>query len=386
MATIAIAKTLREKYELLSPAMTERMRRHWASAEAVALGRGGVTLLAGVTGLSRTTITAGIRELRDRASGADRPLDPSRCRRPGAGRPFLETDDATLLSDLEELVDPATRGDPMSPLLWTSKSTRQLAEALETKGHTVSHSTVGKLLHCLGYSMQSNRKTRDGSSHPDRNAQFEYINRQVLAFQKAGQPVVSVDAKKKENLGDFKNGGAEWQPEGEPEEVRTKDFPDKKLGKAIPYGVYDLTCEKGWVSVGIDHDTARFAVETVRRWWAQMVVIGAQNGPTSARKTYPPGFNRTLREASPLATAALLCSCSCRNVLLRFARQVKRSRALRGRNPTRDSLTDGVPMVHLYGPRPPAWSGACFPPPLDTRVHASENPGGLGAEPPGLRP
>src|SRR5271156_5930914 len=143
MATIAIAETLREKYELLSPAMTERMRRHWASAEAVALGRGGVTLLAAVTGLSRTTITAGIRELRDRASGAARPLDPSRCRRPGAGRPFLETDDATLLSDLEELVDPATRGDPMSPLLWTCKSTRQLAEALETKGHTVSHSTVG---------------------------------------------------------------------------------------------------------------------------------------------------------------------------------------------------------------------------------------------------
>jgi len=270
MATKAIAETLGEKYELLSPAMTERMRRHWASAEAVALGRGGVTLLAAVTGLSRTTITAGIRELRDRASGATRPLDPSRCRRPGAGRPFLEIDDATLLSDLEQLVDPATRGDPMSPLLWTCKSTRQLAKALEAKGHTVSHRTVGKLLHCLGYSLQSNRKTRDGSSHPDRNAQFEHINRQVRAFQKAGQPVVSVDTKKKENLGDFKNGGAEWQPQGEPEEVRTKDFPDKKLGKAIPYGVYDLTCDQGWVSVGIDHDTARFAVEAVRRWWAEM--------------------------------------------------------------------------------------------------------------------
>jgi transposase len=270
MVTKAIAEALREKYELLSPAMTERMRRHWASSEAAVLGHGGVTLLAAVTGLSRTTITTGIRELRESASGTVRLLDPGRCRRPGAGRPYLETDDATLLRDLEELVDPDTRGDPMSPLLWTCKSTRQLAETLTAKGHTVSHSTVGKLLHCLGYSLQANRKTREGSSHPDRNAQFEHINRQVLAFQKAGQPVVSVDTKKKEILGDFKNNGAEWQPEGQPEEVRAKDFPDKQLGKAIPYGVYDLTCDQGWVSVGIDHDTARFAVETIRRWWVEM--------------------------------------------------------------------------------------------------------------------
>jgi transposase len=261
---------LREKYELLSPAMTERMRRQWASSEAAVLGHGGVTLLATVTGLSRTTITTGIRELRDRASDSVRPLDPGRCRRPGAGRPFLETADTSLLRDLEGLVDPDTRGDPMSPLLWTCKSTRQLADALAAKGHTVSHSTVGKLLHCLGYSLQANRKTREGSSHPDRDAQFEYVNRRVLAFQNAGQPVVSVDTKKKEILGDFKNGGAEWQPEGQPEEVRAKDFPDKELGKAIPYGVYDLTCDQGWVSVGIDHDTARFAVETIRRWWGEM--------------------------------------------------------------------------------------------------------------------
>jgi Rhodopirellula transposase DDE domain len=270
MVTKAIAEALREKYELLSPAMTERMRRHWASSEAAVLGHGGVTLLAAVTGLSRTTITTGIRELRESVSGTVRLLDPGRCRRAGAGRPYLETDDATLLRDLEELVDPDTRGDPMSPLLWTCKSTRQLAETLAAKGHTVSHSTVGKLLHCLGYSLQANRKTREGSSHPDRNAQFEHINRQVLAFQQAGQPVVSVDTKKKEIIGDFKNGGAEWRPEGQPEEVRAKDFPDKQLGKAIPYGVYDLTCDQGWVSVGIDHDTARFAVETMRRWWVEM--------------------------------------------------------------------------------------------------------------------
>jgi hypothetical protein len=269
MDTKAIAETLREKFGLLSGAMTERMRRQWAAAEALALGRGGVTLIAEVTGLSRTTITAGIRELREGATGAP-PLDPSRCRRPGAGRPFIEVDDTTLIRDLEELLDPATRGDPMSPLLWLCKSTRQLAEALEKQGHAVSHQTVATLLHCLGYSLQGNRKTREGSSHPDRNAQFQHISRRVVAFQKAGQPVVSVDTKKKENLGDFKNGGAEWHPKGQPEKVRAKDFPDKELGKAIPYGVYDLTCGQGWVSVGIDHDTARFAVQTLRRWWAEM--------------------------------------------------------------------------------------------------------------------
>jgi hypothetical protein len=158
----------------------------------------------------------------------------------------------------------------MSPLRWTCKSTRDLAETLQIQKHTVSHQTVATLLHHMGYSLQANRKTREGSSHPDRNAQFEFINRRVQAFQKAGQPVVSVDTKKKEILGDFKNNGVEWQPEGQPEVVRAKDFPDKQLGKAIPYGVYDLTCNNGWVSVGIDHDTARFAVETVRRWWLEM--------------------------------------------------------------------------------------------------------------------
>jgi hypothetical protein len=268
MDTTVTVASLREKYQRLSATMTERMRRHWAAAEALSLPRGGISLVAEATGLSRTTITAGIRDLQQPAS--EQPVDPQRCRRFGGGRHMLEVDDATLIADLEQLVDPATRGDPMSPLRWTCKSTRQLAEALKGLGHTISYPSVATLLHYLGYSLQANRKTREGSSHPDRNAQFEFINRRVVAFQKAKQPVISVDTKKKENLGDFKNNGEEWHPQGEPEEVRAKDFPDKRLGKAIPYGVYDLTCNQGWVSVGIDHDTARFAVETIRRWLAEM--------------------------------------------------------------------------------------------------------------------
>jgi hypothetical protein len=268
MDTTVTVASLREKYQRLSATMTERMRRHWAAAEALSLPRGGISLVAEATGLCRTTITTGIRELRQPTPG--QAIDPQRCRRPGGGRCLLEDEDATLIADLEQLVDPATRGDPMSPLRWTCKSTRQLAEALQGLGHTVSYPSVASLLHYLGYSLQANRKTREGSSHPDRNAQFEFINRRVVAFQKAKQPVISVDTKKKENLGDFKNQGQEWQPEGQPEEVRAKDFPDKRLGKAIPYGVYDLTCNQGWVSVGIDHDTARFAVETIRRWFSEM--------------------------------------------------------------------------------------------------------------------
>jgi len=270
MATPGIVEKVREKFELLSGTMTERMCRHWAATEAMTLPRGGISLVAQATGLSRTTITAGIRELRQPSPPPGQPLDPYRSRRQGAGRPRLDLDDPTLVRDLERLVDPLTRGDPCSPLRWTCKSTRQLAKTLRGKHHAVSHQTVATLLQGLGYSLQANRKTREGSSHPDRNAQFEYINRRVLAFQRARQPVVSVDTKKKEILGDFKNGGAEWQPRGQPEEVRAKDFPDKRLGKAIPYGVYDLTCNQGWVSVGIDHDTARFATEALRRWWLEM--------------------------------------------------------------------------------------------------------------------
>jgi len=268
-ATIIIA-TVRQKYELLGPVMTERMRRQWAASEALTLARGGLTLVAEATGLSRTTIWAGIRELRHGSPTDAQERDPQRSRRVGGGRRLVEANDPTLVGHLENLVDPATRGDPMSPLRWTCKSTRKLAEELRHRGHEVSHQTVAVVLRSLGYNLQVNRKTREGSGHPDRNAQFAYINGRVRVFQKRRQPVVSVDTKKKELIGDFKNNGVEWQPEGEPEEVRSKDFPDKRLGKAIPYGVYDLTCNAGWVSVGVDHDTAAFAAETIRRWWEEM--------------------------------------------------------------------------------------------------------------------
>lgn len=269
MDSTAILATLRQKFKMLSPAMTERLRRHWAATEALALPHGGIRLVAQATGLSRTTIWSGIRELQN-PTGASPDDDPARSRRLGGGRAYVEEHDPTLCDDLERLVDPTTRGDPMSPLRWTCKSTRNLAEELKAQGHAVSHQTVAVLLRFLGYSLQGNRKVREGASHPDRNAQFEYINAQVVSFQRRGQPVVSVDTKKKENVGDFKNPGEEWGRQGQPEEVRAKDFMDKGLGKAIPYGVYDLTCDNGWVRVGIDHDTAAFAVETVRRWWSEM--------------------------------------------------------------------------------------------------------------------
>ena len=298
MDTSSIVEAVRQKFKLLQPIMTERMRRHWAASETLALPRGGISLVAEATGLSRTTITAGIRELRRGHADPEEELDSSRSRRDGGGRHLVETTDPCVLTDLERLVEPSTRGDPMSPLRWTCKSTRKLAQALKQQGHTVSHQTVGLLLHELGYSLQANRKSREGSSHADRNAQFEFINARVLAFQKRRQPVVSVDTKKKENLGDFKNNGEEWQPEGNPERVRAKDFPDKRLGKGIPYGVYDLTCNRGWVSVGIDHDTARFAAETIRRWWQEMgrptypsaeeVLITADGGGSNGHRLRPP--------------------------------------------------------------------------------------------------
>ena len=263
-------EAVRRKFELLRPLMNERLRRHWAACEAQSLPRGGITLVAQATGLSRTTIWAGLRELRHPEAVPADDLPAERSRHAGAGRPFLEAADPTLVKDLEALVDATTRGDPQSPLRWTCKSTRNLAQELNRQGHRVSYRTVAALLHDLDYSLQANRKTREGSSHPDRDAQFEYINRQVRAFQRAGQPVVSVDSKKRELVGDFKNGGQEWRPAGEPEEVRAKDFPDKRLGKVTPSGVYDLTYNEGWVSVGIDHNTAEFAAETLRRWWCEM--------------------------------------------------------------------------------------------------------------------
>jgi hypothetical protein len=250
--------------------MTERMRRHWAASEAMALQRGGVTLVAEATGLSRTTIVAGMRELRHQEGATAGDLAPECCRRAGAGRPCLAQTDPTLASDLEALVEATTRGDPQAPLRWTCKSTRNRAEELNREGHAVGYRTVAALLHELGYSLQANRKTREGASHPDRNAQFEHINRQIRAFQRGGLPVVSVDSKKREAVGDFKNGGREWHPAGNPEEVRAKDFPDRLLGKVTPDGVYDLTHNEGWVSVGIDHNTSEFATETIRRWWCEM--------------------------------------------------------------------------------------------------------------------
>jgi transposase len=261
--TVAV---LREKYQALAPFMDERVLRRWAAVEARALGWGGASAVARATGISRTTIRSGIAEVRSPSTGPS----ADRVRRPGAGRPRLTASDPKLLADLHELLEPATRGDPEAPLLWTSKSTRHLADALGALGHEISHDSVGRLLEEIGYSLQANRKTEDGRDHPDRDAQFEYINRCVRRFQRRRQPVVSVDAKKRELVGDFRNPGREWRPEGSPHWVRVHDFRDKELGVAIPYGVYDLTRNDGWVSVGIDHNTAGFAAESVRRWWERM--------------------------------------------------------------------------------------------------------------------
>jgi len=244
------------------------MRRLWAGAEAGALGWGGVTAVAAATGISRTTIAAGLRE--QEADRATEGVSERGIRRRGGGRTSVTKQDPAVVQDLDRLVAPLTRGDPQSPLRWTCKSTRKLAAELQAQGHTIGERTVAHLLRGLNYSLQANRKTTEGASHPDRNAQFAHISQQTQAFQARGQPVVSVDTKKKELVGDYRNGGREWQPKGEPVAVRVHDFVDKDLGKAIPYGVYDVTTNTGWVSVGTDHDTAEFAVETLRRWWRQM--------------------------------------------------------------------------------------------------------------------
>jgi Rhodopirellula transposase DDE domain len=266
MVTQEMIAAIQEKFNVLAPLLDERVRRLWAACEADSLGHGGIAAVAAATGLSRTTLQAGLAELRDPTAAAA----SARVRRPGAGRPRLSAQDGRLLSDLKGLVEPVTRGDPEAPLLWTCKSTRNLADELVALGHQVSHDTIGRLLEEMDYSLQANRKTREGKDHPDRDAQFHYINRKVKQFQRRGQPAVSVDTKKKELLGDFKQSGREWRPQGCPEEVRVHDFRDKELGIGIPYGVYDLTRNNGWVSVGIDHDTAEFAAETLRRWWRRM--------------------------------------------------------------------------------------------------------------------
>jgi hypothetical protein len=254
---------LTEKCTTLFPHLNERQRRLSAAVEARALGHGGITRVARASGLSRPTIYQGLRDL-DEAPIVDR------VRRPGAGRPTIQDRDPALQAALDALIEPTTRGDPESPLRWTCKSTRQLAAALRDQGHPVSHSTVADLLQAADYSLQAPSKTLEGREHPDRDAQFRFIAEQTTTFQAAGQPVVSVDAKKKELVGTYKNGGREWQPQGEPERVNVHDFPDRTVGKAIPYGVYDVTANTGWVTVGQDHDTASFAVATLRRWWETM--------------------------------------------------------------------------------------------------------------------
>jgi len=265
---LATSRKLRAQFVRLSGMMNERLRRHWAACEALAMGRGGISAVSRALGISRPTIRRGVEEVRGQMPALAAEID--RVRRPGGGRRRCTEVDPTLAKDLQDLVESSTRGDPSSPLLWTNKSTRKLAEELVHRGHRVSHMTVARLLESMDYSLQANRKTREGSNHPDRNAQFEHINAQVRAFQRRGQPVVSVDAKKREVLGNLKNAGREWRPKGSPQEVRVHDFRDKELGIAIPYGVYDLARNEGWVNVGIDHDTAEFAVESLRRWWRRM--------------------------------------------------------------------------------------------------------------------
>jgi len=256
---------LKRRFDLLSPTLDERTRRLFAAAEALAIGRGGPALVARATGVSRRAIARGCQELLRPDLGAT-----GRVRRAGAGRKRAVAKDPTLRPDLERLVEPVTRGDPESPLRWTCKSLRVLANELQHLGHQISYRVVGDVLRELGYSLQANRKTLEGTSHPDRDAQFHHLYDQVKAHQAHGQPVISVDTKKKELIGAFKNGGREWRPQGDPERVRVHDFAVPELGKVNPYGVYDLTQNAGWVSVGIDHDTAAFAVGSIRRWWHSM--------------------------------------------------------------------------------------------------------------------
>ena len=256
---------LRTKYEMLIPILTERSRRVWAATEAMSLGHGGIVAVARATGISRSTISRGIQELR---SGET--LTPERIRRPGAGRKRATDKDPTLLSDLEALLEATTAGMPNAPMRWTSKSVRKLSSELQSMGHSASHTLVSDLLREQGYTLQANKKTREGTQHPDRDAQFQYLNDQVCRYQKQGNPVISVDTKKKELIGDFKNPGREWRPKGSPERVRVHDFIIPEQGKAVPYGVYDLSRDEGWVSVGIDHDTASFSVNAIRSWWQRM--------------------------------------------------------------------------------------------------------------------
>jgi len=259
-------QAIAEKYRILSQFLNERTRRLWSAVEAKALGRGGVQFVAQATGQSRTTITQGMKELKSKEIMES----PLQIRQAGGGRKGVREKSPELESALLELLEPSVRGEPDSPLLWTTNSLRKLAEALKRQGYKVSHTLVGQILKDLGFSLQANRKTEEGKSHPDRDAQFNYIHQKVVDYQKAQQPVISVDAKKKELIGNYKNGGVEWQEIKRPVEVNVYDFLNEAWGKAVPYGVYDITRNEGWVNVGIDKDTAEFAVQTIRNWWYQM--------------------------------------------------------------------------------------------------------------------
>lgn len=283
-------ETLQRKYSSLASALNERSRRLWAASEARAVGHGGIALVARATGISRSTIERGIAELE-----RDGPvLEADRIRQPGGGRKRAVTKDPRLEADLDALLEPTVSGAPDSPLRWTSKSVRRLADELNAMGHDVSYQTVKRLLHAGGYSLQLNRKTIEGTTHPDRDAQFTYLNQVVRDQQARGEPVISVDTKKKELVGDFKNAGREWRPKGDPEPVRVHDFIIPEQGKAIPYGIYDLTRNEGWVSVGIDHDTGSFAVHSIERWWevmgrpaypgASSLVVNADSGGSNGSR------------------------------------------------------------------------------------------------------
>jgi hypothetical protein len=275
MIRAAQARAARKRYREMAPVLNEQSRRRFVALEARALGRGGISLMARISGLARSTIYQGLSDIRDNVSAP-----PGRVRKKGGGRKRKASENPTLVTDLNSLVEPVTRGDPMQPLLWTTRSLRNLVKELAKKGHKVCATVVGNLLRGMGYSLQANRKTREGDKHIDRDAQFQYINRQAKAFLAAQEPVISVDTKKKELVGNFKNNGREWCAKGRPELVNIHDFIDPKLKRAVPYGIYDVNYNIGWVSVGTDHDTASFAVNAIRRWWRTM---GKKRYPKATR-------------------------------------------------------------------------------------------------------
>lgn len=272
-----VVLTIRRKYQAINPDLNECSRRHWAASEAMVLGHGGISAVSNATGIAISTIRIGLSELKEAKPST------TRIRREGGGRKKLTAHDPEVIKDLQSVIEPYTMGNPESPLLWTSKSMRIIANKLKEQNHKISHTKVGQLLHELGYSLQVNKKTLEGTSHPDRNAQFEFINKDVKAQQQAKEPVISVDTKKKELVGDFKNNGRVWRPKGTPEEVRVHDFKIPELGKVVPYGIYDIDRNHGWVNLGIDSNTAEFAVESIRRWWN-----------TIGRKAYPHATSITI--------------------------------------------------------------------------------------------